>query len=73
MFEGLGVGSRLSALRLPPNLRWAPYIASFLYSVTTYAQSRSFLVMCLWLTMGVPFVNLQATGNGHRIGRQLEL
>ncbi|KAG7561854.1 hypothetical protein FFLO_02671 [Filobasidium floriforme] len=35
MFEGLGVGSRLSALRLPRNLRWAPFIASFLYSVTT--------------------------------------
>ncbi|KAG7530859.1 hypothetical protein FFLO_04766 [Filobasidium floriforme] len=35
MFEGLGVGSRLSALRLPPNLRWTPYFASFLYSITT--------------------------------------
>jgi len=35
MFEGLGVGSRLSSLRLPPNLRWTPYAASFAYSVTT--------------------------------------
>lgn len=36
MFEGLGLGSRLSQLNLPPHLKWAPYIAGALYSVMTY-------------------------------------
>lgn len=35
MFEGLGLGSRLSQLRLPHSLRWAPYIAGAFYSFMT--------------------------------------
>lgn len=35
MFEGLGLGSRLSQLRLPHNLRFAPYIAGAVYSIMT--------------------------------------
>lgn len=38
MFEGLGLGSRLSQLNLPPHLKWAPYIAGILYSVMTYVD-----------------------------------
>ena len=35
MFEGLGLGSRLSQLRLPNRLRFAPYAAALLYSIMT--------------------------------------
>ncbi|KAJ9106901.1 hypothetical protein QFC20_003909 [Naganishia adeliensis] len=35
MFEGLGLGSRLSQLNLPPHLRWAPYAAAILYAIMT--------------------------------------
>lgn len=42
MFEGLGLGSRLSQLNLPSHLKWAPYIAGALYSVMTYINSFSF-------------------------------
>lgn len=38
MFEGLGLGSRLSQLNLPPHLRWAPYAAAVLYSIMTYVH-----------------------------------
>lgn len=38
MFEGLGLGSRLSQLNLPSHLKWAPYIAGVLYSVMTYVD-----------------------------------
>jgi zinc transporter 1/2/3 len=34
-FEGLGLGSRLSQLRLPHRLGWAPYLAGILYSLMT--------------------------------------
>lgn len=35
MFEGLGLGSRLSALYLPRSLRWTRYAAAMLYSICT--------------------------------------
>ena len=35
MFEGLGLGSRLAGLNLPPNLRWARYAAGAFYSICT--------------------------------------
>ncbi len=35
MFEGLGIGSRLAYLILPPKYRHVPYIGSFLYGITT--------------------------------------
>lgn len=35
MFEGLGVGTRLAGLILPPKYRRVPYIGSFLYGITT--------------------------------------
>jgi len=35
MFEGLGIGSRLAYLVLPPKYRYVPYIGSFLYGITT--------------------------------------
>ena len=35
MFEGLGLGSRLSQLRLPHRMRFAPYAAGVLYALMT--------------------------------------
>jgi zinc transporter 1/2/3 len=35
MFEGLGVGSRLAYLILPPKYQYVPYVGSFLYGITT--------------------------------------
>ncbi|KAM0750404.1 ZIP zinc/iron transport family [Meredithblackwellia eburnea MCA 4105] len=35
MFEGLGLGARLSALRLPKRLRWAPYAGACIYPCIT--------------------------------------
>ncbi|WVQ84133.1 hypothetical protein IAT38_006280 [Cryptococcus sp. DSM 104549] len=35
MFEGLGLGSRLAGLNLPPSYRFAPYIAACCYAVCT--------------------------------------
>ncbi|KAJ9096126.1 hypothetical protein QFC20_006501 [Naganishia adeliensis] len=35
MFEGLGLGSRLSALRLPSGMWWVPYVAGLLYALMT--------------------------------------
>ncbi|GMK56870.1 hypothetical protein CspeluHIS016_0307100 [Cutaneotrichosporon spelunceum] len=35
MFEGLGLGSRLAALHLSPQLSWARYAAALLYAVCT--------------------------------------
>lgn len=35
MFEGLGLGSRLAFLSLPPRYTWVPYVASILYSCMT--------------------------------------
>lgn len=35
MFEGLGLGSRLSALRIPKHLWWAPYLAGLCYAICT--------------------------------------
>ena len=35
MFEGLGLGSRLSALPLPPHLWWTRYVAALAYSICT--------------------------------------
>ncbi|SGY23648.1 BQ5605_C019g08963 [Microbotryum silenes-dioicae] len=35
MFEGLGLGSRLSALPLPHAYRWVPYIAGTVYACVT--------------------------------------
>ncbi|WVQ74081.1 hypothetical protein IAR50_003665 [Cryptococcus sp. DSM 104548] len=35
MFEGLGLGSRLSVLSLPPKLAWARYAAAIFYSICT--------------------------------------
>ncbi|KAG6375624.1 ZIP zinc transporter-domain-containing protein [Boletus reticuloceps] len=35
MFEGLGVGSRLAFLRLPPKYNFIPFVAAFLYSIST--------------------------------------
>jgi zinc transporter 1/2/3 len=49
MFEGLGLGSRLSQLNLPPHLKWAPYIAGALYSVMTYVNSFVFICIPSWL------------------------
>jgi len=34
-FEGLGIGSRLAYLELPPKYRMAPVLAAFLYGITT--------------------------------------
>ena len=34
-FEGLGIGSRLAYLELPPKYRAAPILAAFLYGITT--------------------------------------
>ncbi|KAK0239073.1 Zinc/iron permease [Armillaria nabsnona] len=34
-FEGLGVGSRLAYLDLPPKYRWTPYAGAALYGLTT--------------------------------------
>jgi zinc transporter 1/2/3 len=34
-FEGLGIGSRLAYLQLPPKYRMAPVLAAFLYGITT--------------------------------------
>ena len=35
MFEGLGIGSRLTYLVLPPEYRYITYVGAFLYGVTT--------------------------------------
>jgi zinc transporter 1/2/3 len=35
MFEGLGIGSRLAYLVLPPKYHYIPYLGAFLYGVTT--------------------------------------
>jgi len=35
MFEGLGIGSRLAYLILPPKYLHVPYIGSLLYGITT--------------------------------------
>ncbi|KAF8444967.1 ZIP-like iron-zinc transporter [Boletus edulis BED1] len=35
MFEGLGVGSRLAFLRLPPKYNFIPFVAALLYSIST--------------------------------------
>lgn len=35
MFEGLGLGSRIAGLGLPPRLAWARYAAALLYAVCT--------------------------------------
>ena len=35
MFEGLGVGTRLANLILPPKYSYVPYVGSFLYGITT--------------------------------------
>jgi zinc transporter 1/2/3 len=35
MFEGLGIGSRLAYLALPPKYHYVPFIGSFLYGITT--------------------------------------
>lgn len=35
MFEGLGLGSRLSSLTLPPHLWWTRWVAAAVYSVCT--------------------------------------
>ncbi|KDQ19003.1 hypothetical protein BOTBODRAFT_28478 [Botryobasidium botryosum FD-172 SS1] len=34
-FEGLGLGARLSQLRLPPSYSWAPYGGAIAYAMTT--------------------------------------
>ncbi|KAI0369853.1 ZIP zinc/iron transport family [Pilatotrama ljubarskyi] len=35
MFEGLGVGSRLAYLRLPPQYNWVPILGGLLFGITT--------------------------------------
>jgi zinc transporter 1/2/3 len=35
MFEGLGIGSRLAYLVLPPKYRYVPYLGAFFYGITT--------------------------------------
>lgn len=35
MFEGLGLGTRLSALKLPPSYKWAPIVGAVAYGLTT--------------------------------------
>lgn len=35
MFEGLGLGSRLSVLPFPRKYRWVPYVAAVVYAATT--------------------------------------
>jgi zinc transporter 1/2/3 len=35
MFEGLGLGSRLSTLNMPPRLWYVPYVGSAIYAITT--------------------------------------
>lgn len=35
MFEGLGLGSRLAFLSLPPRYKWVPYAAGLFYSCMT--------------------------------------
>lgn len=35
MFEGLGLGTRLAFLNLPPHLSFAPYVGALLYSCVT--------------------------------------
>jgi solute carrier family 39 (zinc transporter), member 1/2/3 len=35
MFEGLGLGSRLSTLSMPHRLRYVPVLAGLLYGITT--------------------------------------
>ena len=35
MFEGLGLGSRLAFLQLPPKYRYVPYVGAVVYSVMT--------------------------------------
>lgn len=34
-FEGLGVGSRLAYMRLPPQYNWAPYVGAMIFGFTT--------------------------------------
>jgi zinc transporter 1/2/3 len=35
MFEGLGIGSRLAYMRLPPRYRYVPILAALAYGITT--------------------------------------
>ncbi|KAK9899243.1 ZIP-like iron-zinc transporter [Cystobasidium minutum MCA 4210] len=35
MFEGLGLGTRLAFLPLPPRLNWVPYVAGVIYAICT--------------------------------------
>ena len=35
MFEGLGLGTRLAALKLPPSYRWMPIVGAVVYGLTT--------------------------------------
>ncbi len=35
MFEGLGIGSRLAFLKMPPGYNWVPIAGGLLYGMTT--------------------------------------
>jgi hypothetical protein len=35
MFEGLGVGSRLALMKLPPKYNYIPFLGALLYAITT--------------------------------------
>jgi zinc transporter 1/2/3 len=35
MFEGLGLGTRLAALKLPPSYKWTPLVGAIVYGLTT--------------------------------------
>ncbi|KAM6497018.1 ZIP-like iron-zinc transporter [Amanita muscaria] len=34
-FEGLGIGTRLAAMKLPPSYQYVPYLGALLYGITT--------------------------------------
>jgi zinc transporter 1/2/3 len=35
MFEGLGLGSRLASMKLPPSYSYVPIVAAIIYGLTT--------------------------------------
>jgi zinc transporter 1/2/3 len=35
MFEGLGIGSRLALMKLPPKYNYIPFVGGVLYAITT--------------------------------------
>ena len=45
-FEGLGVGTRLAYMQLPPAYNWVPVVGAMLYGITTPIGTLRLLISC---------------------------